>query len=109
MRPCLDCGEPSDEVRCPTCSPPTTKQRGSSPEQRGYGWHWRMLSRRARALQPFCSDCGTTERLTTDHTPEAWERQARGLEVRLVDIDVVCADHNVRRGSSRPGTPRATS
>lgn len=104
---CLECGEVTDRgARCEACAP-SPAPRGSSPSERGYDRAWRRLSERARAAQPWCSDCGTTERLTADHLPSAWRRKARGLELRLVDVDVVCNDCNVNRGSSRPGTPRA--
>ena len=107
MRPCLDCGEVSESTRCEACSPTTTEMRGLTFRQRGYDAAWDRLSRRARALQPFCSDCGRRDQLTADHLPSAWERKARGLALRLVDVDVVCRECNLRRGSSRPGTPRA--
>jgi 5-methylcytosine-specific restriction protein A len=107
MQPCVTCGEVSDGPRCEEHRPTTTDLRGLSYRQRGYDSRWDRLSRRARAIQPFCSDCGTTERLTADHTPEAWRRKAEGLEIRLQEIDVLCNDCNVRRGSSRPGSARA--
>ena len=69
---------------------------------RGYGSAWQRLSARARRLQPFCSDCGATDDLTADHSPEAWERVAAGLPVRLADVDVVCRGCNSRRGRARP-------
>lgn len=58
-------------------------------------------------MQPWCSDCGTGEHLAADHLPSAWVRKAQGLPLRLADVDVVCNDCNVRRGSSRPGSARA--
>lgn len=97
LRPCLDCGEPSTGPRCPEHTvdpkPPATA--------RGYDWQWTQLSRRARRLQPFCLDCGATQDLQTDHTPEAWARKAAGLPVRLQDIDVVCGPCNRARGAAR--------
>src|SRR5262245_65120704 len=73
---------------------------------RGYGTQWDKLSRRARRLQPWCTDCGATERLQADHLPSAWERQAAGKPIRLADVEVVCNVCNVRCGSSRPAAPR---
>jgi hypothetical protein len=57
-------------------------------------------------MQPFCSDCGATSDLTTDHTPEAWLRAAAGKVIRLQDIDVVCRRCNTDRGAARG--PNAT-
>jgi len=88
LRPCLDCGTPTPLTRC--------------PEHRGYDATWERLSRRARKIQPWCSDCGATEDLQADHTPEAWQRRAAGKPIRLQDIDIVCRDCNVSRGSARP-------
>lgn len=96
LRPCLDCGTPSASTRCTDC--------------RGYDSEWERLSRRARRLQPFCSDCGTPEDLQTDHSPEAWARKAAGKSIRLKDVDVVCGPCNRARGQARPtpgGTPPA--
>ena len=107
LKPCLDCGELSDAGRCEEHRPSSSALRGLTPKQRGYDEAWRRLSKRARAAQPWCSDCGATERLGADHKPSAWERKAKGLEIRLEDVDVLCNDCNVRRGSSRPGTDRA--
>ncbi len=88
LRPCLDCGQPSPDARCSPC--------------RGYDSRWDELSRRARKLQPFCSDCGATENLQADHSPEAWTRRAAGKAIRLKDIDVVCGPCNTERGQARP-------
>lgn len=89
-KPCLDCGTPSARPRC--------------PEHRGYDAEWDRLSRRARKLQPFCSDCGATEDLQTDHLPEAWARRAAHKPIRLKDVDVVCGPCNRARGQTRPET-----
>lgn len=98
-RPCLTCGEPSDATRCTDCTQST--EHTLTREQRGYDSRWRRLSRRARRLQPFCTDCGTTQDLTGDHSPEAWARHERGQAIRLQDIDVVCRSCNGRRGAVR--------
>lgn len=87
-KPCLDCGQPTAGTRC--------------PEHRGYDRRWRVLSERARKLQSWCSDCGSTEDLQTDHSPEAWARIAAGKPVRLRDVDVVCGPCNRERGQARP-------
>jgi 5-methylcytosine-specific restriction enzyme A len=103
LKPCVQCGEPSSKSRCPEHRPKDAKP---PREQRGYDHHWKKLSRQARRLQPFCSDCGTTEGLEGDHSPEAWTRKAAGLTIRLEDIDVLCGPCNRRRGSARPAATR---
>lgn len=97
-RPCMDCGEPSAGTRCPGCAPPDAN---APTVARGYDHRWRVLSERARRLQPWCLDCGATEDLTTDHTPEAWARRAAGKPIRLTDVAVVCRPCNGRRGRAR--------
>jgi 5-methylcytosine-specific restriction enzyme A len=97
LRPCLDCGTPSPG---PRCSEHTIDTKPTA-HKRGYDWQWTKLSRRARRLQPFCTDCGSTEDLQTDHTREAWQRKAAGKTIRFQDIDVVCADCNRARGAAR--------
>ena len=87
LRPCVVCGEPTTRGRC--------------PQHRGYDAAWDRLSRKARRLQPFCSDCGAVEDLQTDHTPEAWTRKVAGKTIRLQDVDVVCGP------STAPAAPPA--
>lgn len=96
MRPCVVCGEPSDRARC-------SQHAIRKPDSRakGYDTAWTRLSKRARRLQPFCTDCGTTEDLQADHTPEAWRRKAEGKPIRLQDIAVVCGPCNRARGAAR--------
>lgn len=106
--PCLTCGEPTKPgPRCEECSRRSENLRIKKHAQqkptaaRGYGSRWQRLSRRARELQPFCSDCGALDDLQADHTPEAWRRHEKGLPLRLKDIDVVCGPCNRRRGAAR--------
>lgn len=96
LRPCLTCGEPSTGPRCAehTDSKPTAHARG-------YDAAWSRLSKRARRLQPFCTDCGATEDLQADHTPEAWARKAAGKPIRLSDIRVRCGPCNRAAGAAR--------
>lgn len=101
MKPCIVCGEPSTRSRCDEHqnareNRPKDRSRGA-----GYSHAWDQLSRRARRLQPFCSDCGTTEDLSCDHTPEAWRRHDAGLPIRLKDVEVVCIRCNIARGKAR--------
>lgn len=101
MRPCLVCGEPANESRCDEHKIIDRRLDKTSPRLRGYDTAWDKLSRRARRLQPFCSDCGAGEDLTTDHTPEAWRRKERGLKIRVTDVQVVCRSCNAKRGKAR--------
>lgn len=114
---CPECGTPfirtDPRAQCKTCLPMNRRQSRASSRIRdrdpqrgrdGYDWRWRKLSKRARALQPFCSDCGSPYDLTADHSPRAWQRWEAGLTIRLEDIDVVCRRCNTDRGPARgPG------
>lgn len=60
-RPCLTCGEPSQDSYCPAHREPK-KTNPIHGTQR-----WRRLSKRLRRMQPFCTECGSTERLQVDH------------------------------------------
>lgn len=101
MRPCLDCGVPSQDSRCPDHEQPRTHTLSATA--RGYDAAWRRLSKRARRLQPFCTDCGTVDDLTGDHL--TWPA------TKLTHVDVVCRSCNGRRGAARgeraPGAGRA--
>lgn len=100
-RPCLVCGQPSDQSRCPDHR---LDDHILTRHERGYDSRWDRLSRKARKLQPFCTDCGATEDLQADHSPEAWRRKAAGKAIRLTDIDVVCGPCNRARGQAKPDT-----
>ncbi len=101
LRPCLDCGVPSPATRCEQHT--TCRTHELSASERGYDTTWHRLSKRARKLQPWCSDCGATDDLTTDHTVKAWARKAAGKAIRLRDVEVVCRPCNSRRGARRVG------
>lgn len=110
---CPDCGTPfarddGANARCLDCRPTRRAEHRArvridrrSPHELGYDYRWRKLSRRARRMQPFCSDCGSVHDLTADHSPEAWARHDAGLPIRLQDIDVVCRRCNSARGPAR--------
>jgi 5-methylcytosine-specific restriction protein A len=85
-RPCLGCSTPvRGRSRCDRCQPPKAPTAA-----RGYDGRWQALSRQARRRQPWCSDCGTVEDLTTDHL--RWRAET------LDDVDVVCRPCNSKRG-----------
>src|SRR4051812_36529449 len=96
-RPCLDCGQPCGASRCPTCSAVAEQRRDAARgthTARGYDSAWARLSARARRLQPWCTDCGATDDLTTDHGPEAWDAKATGRRITLDLIAVLCRSCN---------------
>ncbi len=102
LRPCVVCGEPTGSTRC---SAHTVNSRKANASARGYDTAWRKLSERARRLQPFCTDCGSSEDLQTDHSPQAWRRKAEGHAIRLADVEVVCGACNRTRGAARGQAP----
>lgn len=99
LRCCVECGTPSPGPRCPE----HTLDTKPTAAQRGYNNAWTRLSKRARRLQPFCTDCGSIEDLQCDHTPEAWQRKAAGKTIRLQDIAVRCGPCNRAAGAARGG------
>lgn len=103
LKPCLACGDLSDGPKCPKHRQRPKETRNA--RERGYDTAWTKLSKLARTLQPFCLDCGSTEKLEADHSPQAWERKSQGLPIRLEDIDVVCGDCNRARGAARSNKP----
>lgn len=112
MKPCVNCGQLLEErSRCTDCATEQKKtQHRWTPKRRsrevGYTTEWDKLSRRARRMQPWCSDCGSPEDLTADHSLEAWQRYYAGLPIRLRDVDVVCRPCNIDRGT--PGGMRSS-
>lgn len=102
MKPCADCGEPSEQSRCDEHRREARRHERKDPEKAaGYDHAWKKLSRRARKLQPFCEVCGTTDDLQCDHTPAAWQRREQGLAIRLQDVRVLCGKHNREAGAAR--------
>jgi 5-methylcytosine-specific restriction protein A len=107
-RPCLGCSELIiSGSRCRDCKP---KRTSLSATQRGYGAWWQKLSREARRLQPFCTDCHrphtAANPLTLDHTPAAWQKLATGDRLNLRDVAnglcvVRCMPCNNAQGAAR--------
>lgn len=104
-RACIDCGAPALDTRNGRCEPcaiehdrmrrlkrPRNALRGTNA-QRGYNSAWNRLSARARGLQRFCSECGSTNDLTADHL--RWPART------LADVDVLCRRCNSRKGAIR--------
>lgn len=108
MTTCLHCGELSEQAYCQEHRP-AEAPKAKTAAQRGYDHQWSKLSKRARRLQKFCSDCGTTENLQLDHTPETWQRWYDRKVIRLEHTGgVVCGDCNIARGQQRPGGKGST-
>ncbi|GAA2184691.1 hypothetical protein GCM10009785_33620 [Brooklawnia cerclae] len=102
LKPCLTCGALTEGARCQLHTDTSRPSRA-----RGYDTRWDKLSRRARQLQPWCTDCGRTDDLQLDHLPGAWERVAAHLPLRLgADVEVVCGPCNRARGAARGDQPR---
>lgn len=87
-RACLDCGRITTRTRCLDCTRAHDRTRRPSKEARGYGREWQAYSKKRRIEQPWCSDCGATTDLTTDHG---------------VMGDVVCRACNARRRAVHGG------
>ena len=108
LKPCYvdDCGELSEQARCPAHRPSQTKGR----KARGYPWWWQKLSRTSVALQGFCSTCQTPGEpgnpLTLDHSAEAWRQVEAGKRLTMKDVangllSVQCMRCNIRLGNAR--------
>ena len=104
-RACIGCGLVIDKgTRCNDCRP--RRPPGPSATQRGYGSHWEALSKQARKLQPWCSDCGSPDNLTVDHSPQSWKKLDAGKRLSLNDfrnglLTVRCIKCNIASGSAR--------
>jgi 5-methylcytosine-specific restriction endonuclease McrA len=98
MRACIECGRPIDATlkRCEKHARPGNK-RGATTAERGYGAAHQRRSKLARALQPYCSECGAAEDLTADHV----DALANGGDP-LGELRVLCRSCNSRRGNT-PG------
>jgi 5-methylcytosine-specific restriction endonuclease McrA len=109
-RPCVDCGDlvPSGS-RCAPCkaAQPEGPRRPRPSRPRA----WRRLSKRARTLQPWCENCGTTDDLSADHlTPTSCGGQ---MVPDLTGVRVLCRPCNARayaeqRAQHDPGAPPPT-
>lgn len=106
-RPCLSCGTLSPDAHCAEHAPHRPDlRRGRDRSHVGRGGAWDRLSKRARALQDWCSDCGTRDDLTADHLPSAWAKVAARQTLTLHDVEVCCRPCNARRGPAQVGSAR---
>lgn len=93
---CTICGEPCHDGRCAEHRPKKDPGKRLTRAQTGYDSKWDRLSKQARRLQPWCSDCGTPDDLTGDHLQ--WPATS------LRHVDVVCRSCNSIRGAIRTRT-----
>lgn len=104
MKPCIVCGEPSEASRCDEHRRAQENARESrrNVEHPAYGnrTRWKNASRRARAAQPFCLDCGATDQLTVDHILPFRERP--DLAYAQDNLAVLCRPCNARKGDTMP-------
>ena len=106
---CPECGvafeQQDSRAQCADCRPKDDggkdKYVRGNRHARGYDNRWQRLSKRARELQPFCSDCGRADHLTADHSVAAWQAFEQGKRITLDMIDVVCRWCNADRGAAR--------
>jgi 5-methylcytosine-specific restriction endonuclease McrA len=99
LKLCVICGEPTAASRCNDHQLPRRPINTPtlSTTQRGYGHAWQQLAKRARSIQQWCNQCGTTEDLTTDHL--VWPART------LKDVQVLCRHCNSSKGKA-PRNPR---
>lgn len=109
MKPCEVCDELSEKPLCPEHQPAPKLRPKPKAKQAAYDSQWNRISKQARKEQPFCLWCNATTDLQADHTPEAWERRAKGLAIRLQDVRVLCGPCNREAGQARPGPGQRTS
>jgi len=98
LKPCVQCGEPSDRSRCPAHGPkdaPKVRDRGHVHTNTAT---WKALSKKARRLQPWCTWCGTTDDLCTDHVIPYSVAPELGHSIE--NCQVLCRPCNGRRGDA---------
>lgn len=96
MRPCLDCGEPTDGPRCPEHTTTDTRVRDKAHVHTNTA-RWKALSKRLRKLSPFCELCGAIEQLSVDHILPVSE--APELAYAEENCRIACLTCNGRRGN----------
>jgi 5-methylcytosine-specific restriction endonuclease McrA len=94
-RPCLRCRRIcATGSLCPACQAARWAEQGRSRGPRPwYSGKWRAISKKARALHPYCANCGSRDNLQADHvTP----RSLSG------GIRVLCPPCHARLGQRTP-------
>ncbi|WP_375372667.1 MULTISPECIES: HNH endonuclease [unclassified Mycolicibacterium] len=99
-RPCLGCGELTQNSRCNNCKP----KKVNKPSIRDTA-RWKRLSTRIRKDSPFCEQCSTTTDLTVDHIISLAEDPALAYEP--LNLRVLCRYHNGLRQDQCTDAERA--
>lgn len=95
LRVCMGCGVPTPSTRCPDCTSEVNQRRGrGGASARGYGRRWERTAAGVKRRQPFCSVCGTTERLSVDHIVA----KANGGTDDPTNLQTLCVTHNSAKG-----------
>lgn len=107
LKACLEpgCANLSERARCPMHRPKDTRRNRTRLAHMSTDWRWRKLSLAARARQPWCSTCGTSEDLTGEHIIPI--DQAPELAYEPLNIDVLCRSHNSRKSGNVSDEQRA--
>ena len=105
LRPCLECGEPSEDNRCVEHRANERTRKASNRERRTNTGKWQRFSRRLRRLSPFCEKCGTTEQLSVDHIIPFSQRP--DLEYVVANCRILCLTCNGQRGDNVTDDERA--
>lgn len=95
MRPCLDCGLPSHESRCPEHTREEAREQQARRDARRDRSHvhtnnarWKNLSKRLRRLSPFCALCSAIDQLQVDHIVRVVDRPEWAYEE--ANLRVLC-------------------
>lgn len=105
------CGEPGEASRCDE----HRREQENARESRKNVEHpahanrtrWKNASRRARAAQPFCLDCGATSNLSVDHIVPF--RVRPDLAYAQDNLTVRCRPCNARKGDTMPDAATVTA
>ena len=98
LRPCLVCGAPSEQSRCPDDRPKPTNKVRPKGHVHTNTTRWKRLSAKARKASPFCEICSATQTLSADHIIPVSERP--DLAHEILNIRVLCLVCNGRRGNN---------
>ena len=98
LRPCLDCGTPTQRTRCPAHTRALEAARPPRRAKGRYDARWVKLRAIAIRNQPWCSGYERPPHPSNDLTGD--HRDPLGGEtrfVRLEDIDVLCRSCNAAK------------
>ena len=107
-RPCSQCGElVTGFDTCEECRPKRKPQRKRTRKERNRTAALDRLSKRLRALSPFCEypSCTNTDKLELDHIIPISEAPELALEI--LNCRVYCRTHNRQRSNKVTDAERA--